>query len=123
MPETIHPPMVNMDKLATWHHRNRVGNCASDRETWPCSRWRDAETMNALHAELTATVERLERTTQRMEERIRSLSILLEGAEADRDDAFRRLETCAEENARRRHLLLEARATIARLEAMPQGGA
>ncbi|HEX6786973.1 MAG TPA: hypothetical protein VF076_07230 [Acidimicrobiales bacterium] len=68
-------------------------------------------------ADLQATVERLERAEAHLAERCRSLQLLLERAEADRDTHLMRLSTCAEENGRRRQMLLEARATIARLEA------
>lgn len=79
-------------------------------------------TTRPKRAELVATVERLERTTQRMEERLRSLSVLLERAEADRDEALWRLRICARTSAHQRDLLLEARATIAALTASPEGG-
>lgn len=71
MPTSEHPPLVNMEALGKWHYRNRLGNCAADRETWPCQGWRDAETMNALHAALL--------TAQRENERLIAQHNALDG--------------------------------------------
>lgn len=79
-------------------------------------------TTRQTRADLLAEVGRLERAEAHLAERCRSLTLMLERAEADRDTALMRLATCAEENGRRRHMLVEARATIARLEAN-EGGA
>lgn len=77
-------------------------------------------------AQLAAQLADLEKTLEVVIVRNRSLSVQLERAEADRDRALMRLASCADENGRRRHLLMQARSAIGdlerRLDAAQNGG-
>lgn len=55
------------------------------------------------------------------ERRIRSLEVLLERAEADRDTALGRLATASVEVASYRHLPLQCRADVVALKEAPAG--
>lgn len=66
-------------------------------------------------AELARQVERLEAAVVSLGDQVRSLAVLLERAEADRDRALMNLAQCGGENSTRRHLLTQARAEIERL--------
>jgi hypothetical protein len=82
--------VIDLEELSKAHYRNRVGNCWADREKWPCRRWEDAETINAL----TAEVARLTALTDPV----------AEGAILSRAEAYRLVEEARQMRAERDEL-------------------